>query len=155
MFRFVLDAADAQSAGTVEPIVIALMIAGFFIVYWFLFLHPQRKKEKELKKQLDGMHVGDTVVTIGGLTGKVANIREDEVTIMTSAANTLVTFKKSAIGTVISRDAKPENTEKPEEKKKEKLILKKKEKDTSDEENTEESKADAEKNDNPLGKEKD
>ena len=80
------------------------------------------------------MRVGDQVVTIGGLVGKVANIRDDEVTIMTSAANTLVTFKKSAISTIVSRDAKPEDTASKEEKK-EKLVLKKKE--SSEEKDTE------------------
>ena len=84
------------------------------------------------------MRVGDQVITIGGLVGKVANIRDDEVTIMTSAANTLVTFKKNAINSVVSRDAKPDakpdaEASSKEEKKSDKIVLKKKEKKASEE----------------------
>ncbi|MBR5057065.1 MAG: preprotein translocase subunit YajC, partial [Clostridiales bacterium] len=112
--------------------------AFFIIIWYFLALRPQRKKEKELKAKIEKMRVGDQVITIGGLVGKVANIRDDEVTIMTSAANTLVTFKKNAVNTIISRDAK--TTEKAsskadaeDEKKSDKIVLKKKEKEASSE----------------------
>jgi preprotein translocase subunit YajC len=47
------------------------------------------------------MVVGDNVVTIGGIVGRVVNLKDDEVTISTSVANTLITFKKSSINTVI------------------------------------------------------
>ena len=107
------------------------MIAIFavFVILWYVIaLRPQRKKEKELKEKVDKMRVGDQVITIGGLVGKVANIRDDEVTIMTSAANTLVTFKKSAVNSVVSRDAKKEDESEPEEKKSDKVTLKLKDK---------------------------
>ena len=42
----------------------------------------QKKREKELKEQMSKMCIGDTVVTIGGLIGRVANIKDDEVTII-------------------------------------------------------------------------
>ena len=115
-------------------LIMVAIFAVFFILWYVIALRPQRKKEKELREKIDKMRVGDQVVTIGGLVGKVANIRDDEVTIMTSAANTLVTFKKSAISTIVSRDAKPEDTASKEEKK-EKLVLKKKE--SSEEKDTE------------------
>ena len=68
-----------------------------FVVFYFILIRPQRKKEKELKEQMSKLNVGDRVTTIGGLVGFVANIKDDQVTISTSAANTLVTFTKSAI----------------------------------------------------------
>ena len=103
-------------------------------------IRPQRKKDKELREKIDKMRVGDQVITIGGLVGKVANIRDDEVTIMTSAANTLVTYKKSAINSIISRDAKPEpKKEEASENKNGKLTLKKKESSEKTEEAAEES----------------
>jgi preprotein translocase subunit YajC len=59
--------------------------------------------------------VGDRVVTIGGLVGFVANIKENEITISTSAANTLVTYTKSAIQSVTKRDRlNPDGTVKKE-----------------------------------------
>ena len=43
---------------------------------------------------METLSVGDKIATIGGMVGYVANIKDDEVTISTSAANTLVTFTK-------------------------------------------------------------
>ena len=75
-----------------------------FVVFYFILIRPQKKKDKELKEQMSKLAVGDKVITIGGLVGFVANIKDDQVTISTSAANTLVTYTKSAIQTVIKRD---------------------------------------------------
>ena len=63
-----------------------------------------KKREKELKERMEKLRVGDSIVTIGGIVGKVANIKEDEVTISTSLANTLITFQKTAISTVVKPD---------------------------------------------------
>ncbi|MBO4650810.1 MAG: preprotein translocase subunit YajC [Clostridiales bacterium] len=137
MFHFALDAAttDANQAGGANPLIMVAIFAFFIIIWYFLALRPQRKKEKELKAKIEKMRVGDQVITIGGLVGKVANIRDDEVTIMTSAANTLVTFKKNAVNTIISRDAKAAEKaatkDSSEEKKSDKIVLKKKEKEAS------------------------
>lgn len=119
MIKLLLDAAAGGGDATPQGPSTLIMLAIFavFIIFWyFIALRPQRKKEKELKEKVDKMRVGDRIITIGGLCGKIANIRDDEVTIMTSAANTLVTFKKSAINNVISRDAKVEAPAQKEDK---------------------------------------
>ena len=97
------------------------LLVLMFVVFYFILIRPQRKKDKELKEQMSKLSVGDRVVTIGGLVGFVANIKDDQVTISTSAANTLVTFTKSAIQSVVKRDQlnpdgsikKSEESEKP------------------------------------------
>ena len=75
-----------------------------FVVFYFVLIRPQRKKDKELKQQMEKLAVGDKVATIGGLVGFVAQIKDNEVTISTSQANTLVTFTKSSIQTVVKRE---------------------------------------------------
>ena len=80
------------------------LLVLMFIVFYFILIRPQRKRDKELKEQMSKLSVGDRVVTIGGLVGFVANIKDNEITISTSAANTLVTFTKSAISSVVKRD---------------------------------------------------
>ena len=93
---------------------IALLVL-MFVVFYFILIRPQRKRDKELKEEVSKMSVGDRVVTIGGLVGFVANIKENEITISTSAANTLVTFTKSAIQSVVKRDRlNPDGTVKKE-----------------------------------------
>ena len=112
MFDFVKVAlsSDAAAAGGANPLIMVAIFGGFLILWYVIAIRPQRKKEKELREKIDKMRVGD------------------EVTIMTSAANTLVTYKKSAINSIISRDAKPEpKKEEASENKNGKLTLKKKE----------------------------
>ncbi|MBP7401352.1 MAG: preprotein translocase subunit YajC [Clostridia bacterium] len=89
---------EATSTSSLLTLVVPLVL--MFGLMYLIIIRPQKKKEKDLKKQIDAMVVGDSVVTIGGLVGKIVNIKDDEVTISTSVANTLVTFKKSAISTI-------------------------------------------------------
>ena len=105
-----------------------------FVIMYFILIRPQRKKDKELKEQMNKLSVGDRVVTIGGLVGFVANIKDDQVTISTSAANTLVTFTKSAINSVVKREnLNPDGTvKKSEEPEKVSIFGKKKEKKEED-----------------------
>ena len=115
-----------------------LLLVFMFVIFYFILIRPQRKKDKELKEQMDKLQVGDRVVTIGGLIGFVANIKDDQVTISTSAANTLVTFTKTSIQTVVKREnLNPDGTiKKVEEPEKPSLFAKKekKEKKSKDEE---------------------
>lgn len=71
-----------------------------FVLMYFLMIRPQKKKEKALRDQINAMTVGDKCLTIGGILGKVVNIKDDEVTIQTSVANTLITVRKSAISNI-------------------------------------------------------
>ena len=115
-----------------------LLLVFMFVIFYFILIRPQRKKDKELKEQMDKLQVGDRVVTIGGLIGFVANIKDDQVTISTSAANTLVTFTKTSIQTVVKREnLNPDGTiKKVEEPEKPSMFAKKdkKEKKSKDEE---------------------
>ncbi|NLW10481.1 MAG: preprotein translocase subunit YajC [Clostridiaceae bacterium] len=90
------------AGGGIESILgLVLPLGLMFGLMYFLLIRPQRKKEKKLREQISAMVVGDNVVTIGGIVGRVVNIKDDEVTISTSVANTLVTFKKTAVNTVV------------------------------------------------------
>lgn len=74
---------------------------------WFFLIRPQRKEQKQRAADIKAMRVGDSVVTIGGIVGKVVNLKDNEITISTSVANTMMTFRKEAIDKVI----KPINEE--------------------------------------------
>ena len=94
-----------EMAGTAAGSLMSVgLLVLMFVVFYFILIRPQRKRDKELREEVSKMSVGDRVVTIGGLVGFVANIKDNEITISTSAANTLVTFTKSAIQSVTKRD---------------------------------------------------
>lgn len=58
-----------------------IMMVLIFVVFYFFMIRPQTKRQKEIKKQREAMKTGDTVVTTGGIYGKVRDIKENTVTI--------------------------------------------------------------------------
>ena len=125
-----------EMAGTAAGSLMSVgLLVLMFVVFYFILIRPQRKREKELKEEVSKLSVGDRVVTIGGLVGFVANIKDNEITISTSAANTLVTFTKNAIQTVVKREnLNPDGSiKKVDEPEKTSLFGKKKEKKSKDE----------------------
>ena len=82
---------------------LVLMVLLIAMIY-FMMIRPQRKKEKEDKAMRDALRVGDEVITIGGIIGKVEKINEKSVIISTSAGKNKIEFLKSAIASVSSKD---------------------------------------------------
>jgi preprotein translocase subunit YajC len=58
-------------------------------------IRPQMKKQKELKKFRENLKVGDKVVTIGGIHGKILEMNES--TILVNSEGSKIRFEKSAI----------------------------------------------------------
>lgn len=101
LFTVSMTSSAAPTSSTLGSLTgLILPLALMFGLMYFLMIRPQKKKEKALKEQINQMSVGDKCLTIGGIVGKVANIKDDEVTIQTSVANTLITVRKSAISNV-------------------------------------------------------
>lgn len=74
----------------------------FFIVIMYLLIFlPQRRRDKKSKQMLNELQAGNIVVTIGGVSGKVINIKDDEVTVETGVEKTKINFKKWAVKEVI------------------------------------------------------
>lgn len=67
---------------------------------YFLMIRPQKKKQKEEQKMRSSLRVGDEITTIGGITGRVLNIKEEELVIETGADRTKLTIKKWALQSV-------------------------------------------------------
>ncbi|MBR1796671.1 MAG: preprotein translocase subunit YajC [Clostridiales bacterium] len=118
MYNLILEAGGTATGYTQADIFMGLgMIVLFGAVMYFMIYLPQKKRDKKLKEQMDKLVVGDKVVTIGGLIGIVAHITDEDVTIYTSAANTPVTYTKSAIQTVIPRNGGEQQKDEKKDKK--------------------------------------
>lgn len=98
----------AESGGMLGTLGMLAPLALMFVVMYFLMIRPQKNKEKKLREQINAMKIGDNIMTIGGIIGRVASMTDDEVTIYTSVANTMMTFKKSAVSTIIVPEAPKE-----------------------------------------------
>src|SRR5215470_19702754 len=77
-------------------------IAMIFVVFYFLLLRPQQKKQKETRAMLDAVKRGDRVVTSGGIIGTVAKVDEREI-VLEIADNVRVKALKAMIVDVVAR----------------------------------------------------
>ena len=75
-----------------------------FIVFYFLLIRPQSKKQKELQKMLNNLKKGDKVITASGIYGTVHDIQGSTVKLKISE-NVNVQMLKSAISAVINEPA--------------------------------------------------
>jgi len=78
LLSIILQAAPATGSSNYMGI---LMMVLIFVVFYFFMIRPQTKRQKEIKKQRDEMKVGDSVVTSGGIYGKVKDIKETTITV--------------------------------------------------------------------------
>ncbi|MBR7163440.1 MAG: preprotein translocase subunit YajC [Clostridia bacterium] len=72
------------------------------LIFYFILIRPQRKKDKEKREMLASLKVGDKIVTIGGIVGQIARIKDDRVFVETGS-NTekqLILLERWAISTV-------------------------------------------------------
>ena len=71
-----------------------------FVVFYFLLIRPQRKKDKEAKAMLDNLNVGDRICTIGGIYGTIVRIKDDVLTIEVGEQKTQMVFARWAVRNV-------------------------------------------------------
>ena len=68
-----------------------------FVVFYFMLIRPQRKKDKEAKQMLDNLKVGDRICTIGGIYGTITRIKDDVLTVEVGDAKTQMVFARWAV----------------------------------------------------------
>ena len=82
-----------------------LLLVVFIVMIYFMMIRPQRKKDKEDREMRASLAVGDEVITIGGIIGKVTKISEKSVVVETGAGKNKIEFLKTAIASVSKSDA--------------------------------------------------
>lgn len=70
------------------------------LIFYFLILRPQQKRQKALQKMIEGLRKGDRVVTGGGIYGTIFSIKDDTVLVEVSK-EVRIEFAKSAITAVV------------------------------------------------------
>ena len=77
-----------------------------FVIFYFLLIRPQQKKQKELKAMLDNLAYGDTVMTTGGIHGKITGLADAVIT-LEIADKVRIKVARSAIGAVLQKTGSP------------------------------------------------
>jgi preprotein translocase subunit YajC len=75
-----------------------------FVVFYFLLIRPQQKKQKQRNQMLAQLKKGDKIVTIGGLHGTIVELTDDTVVLRVNDV-TKLTFDRSAVASVTSSAA--------------------------------------------------
>jgi len=91
-----LTLADQQQQG-MNPIILVAVYVLIFGAMWFFFIRPQRKKQKEEKKMRENLQVGDEIVTIGGIHGRIISLKEDTMVIESLSDHSKLTFARWAL----------------------------------------------------------
>jgi preprotein translocase subunit YajC len=78
-----------------------LMIGAMIVIFWLFFIRPESKRRKEKENLLGSLKVKDKVITIGGLSGTVAELDGDEVILLVDPKKDVkLRFRRSAIDSV-------------------------------------------------------
>lgn len=64
-----------------NPIINLVPLALIFVIFYFMLIRPQRKKEKEQQRMLKALNKNDEVVTSSGIHGTIVNVKEKTVTL--------------------------------------------------------------------------
>lgn len=76
-----------------------------FVLFWFLIIRPQRKREREHQSMLNSLQTGDRVVTSSGMFGDVAEVTPQTV-VIEIAPKVKVTMQRQAISTIATRETR-------------------------------------------------
>ena len=87
-----------------EMIIMIVVMVGIF---YFFMIRPEQKKKKKLAEMRSALKSGDTITTIGGIYGKVVNVKDDKITFETSEDRVRIQVAKWAISTVGSATEEP------------------------------------------------
>ena len=113
-----------QGTGSMVNLVITTVI--IMVAFYFILIRPQSKKQKEEENMRNNLEIGDEIITIGGIVGRVVSINDDteSMVIETGADRTKIRIKKWALSFVVTE--KKANDKKDTKDKKDKKEDKKK-----------------------------
>jgi preprotein translocase subunit YajC len=99
---FLISPAMAQSGTSGSSLASFVPIIIIFVLFYFVLIRPQQKRQKEHRQMIDALAAGDEVVSGGGVLGKVTEVGEQFVTVEISN-NVSVKMQKHTIAQVMPK----------------------------------------------------
>ena len=90
--------ASAPGGGFAMPMILVMFVAFIYFTVW----RPQNKRAKEQRTMIDSLSLGDEVVTIGGMLGKITKMTEGYI-VLSLSENVQVTMQKSSVANVLPK----------------------------------------------------
>ena len=78
-----------------------IILVAIFAIMYFLMIRPQKKQQKKDAEMRNNIAVGDDIITIGGIMGKIVTVKEDSVIIETGSDKNKMRILRSAISRVV------------------------------------------------------
>lgn len=99
-FNWISLAAEQPQANPAGGgIMMIVWLVVMFAIMYFVIIRPQRKKTKEEKQMRENLQVGDEIITIGGIYGRVISLKEDTIVIESKSDHSKITVAKWALQT--------------------------------------------------------
>ena len=92
MNHFLTEAAGA--AGMSSSLI---MLVAMLAIFYFMLIRPENKRKKEAEQMRNSVKTGDKIVTIGGITGTVVNVKDTRIVLETGADQVRIELEKWAI----------------------------------------------------------
>lgn len=99
---FFVQPAYAQAASQQSPLLTFLPLIAIFVIFYFLIIRPQNKKQKEHREMVGALSTGDEIVTAGGVLGKVTAVGEQFLDIEI-ASNVTVKVQRHTVAAVLPK----------------------------------------------------
>lgn len=96
-------AAGAQGGGGTDILMSILPLILIFVVFYFLLIRPQQRKQRAQREMLQAVKRGDDIVTTGGMIGSVIKVDRDNNLLVEVAPNVRIKFMRSAVAEVVRR----------------------------------------------------
>ena len=117
------------TAGTGDMMSMMLPMVLMLVVFYFMLIRPENKRKKEAEEMRSNVKTGDVIVTIGGVTGTVVDVKEKKFVIETGADRVRIEFEKWALSSnETAAEAKKAEAKKAQEAKAKAKAAKKAEK---------------------------
>ena len=87
MFHFLTT--TSTPGGLASPLI---MMVAMFAIFYFMLIRPENKRKKEAEAMRSSLKVGDKITTIGGVVGKVVDIKDDKFVIESGADQVRIEF---------------------------------------------------------------
>ena len=101
------------TGGTGGGLMSIIMIVAMLAILYFFMIRPQKKQEKEATALRNSLSIGDEVTTIGGIIGRVINVKDDTFVLETTRDRTRIRFERAALKRIDRKFDAPEATEEP------------------------------------------
>lgn len=95
------EAAEVTPGASIAYLVTSLLpMVLIFVVFYFILIRPQRKKDKQVKEMLNNLKKDDRICTIGGIYGTIVNIKDDTIELSVGKNNASMVVARWAIRSV-------------------------------------------------------